>query len=87
MDKCEQKKKENLMDLLQLTYFQIVSLKPEDTLRELTNSFCRQAGFTPTVVFEGDEIETIRDLIGAGRPGTAGHTRLERQRLTVGCKD
>ncbi|WP_075164198.1 LysR substrate-binding domain-containing protein [Ktedonobacter racemifer] len=41
-------------------------MKPGDIFRELTNRFCRQAGFTPRVVFEGDEIETIRGLVMAG---------------------
>jgi DNA-binding transcriptional LysR family regulator len=43
-----------------------ISLKPGDSLRELTDRFCRQAGFTPRVVFEGDELETIRGLVSAG---------------------
>lgn len=43
-----------------------ISLRAGDSLRELTDRFCRQAGFTPSIVFEGDEIETLRGLVGAG---------------------
>jgi LysR family transcriptional regulator, transcription activator of glutamate synthase operon len=43
-----------------------VCLKPEHSLRQLTDSFCQQAGFRPQVVFESDEPSTIRGLIRAG---------------------
>lgn len=44
-----------------------ISLKPGHSLRELTDSFCLQAGFTPKVAFESDEPSTIRGLIRAGQ--------------------
>ena len=43
-----------------------VCLKPEHSLRQLTDSFCQLAGFRPQVVFESDEPSTIRGLIRAG---------------------
>ena len=43
-----------------------ICLKPEHSLRRLTDSFCRQAGFLPQIVFESDEPSTIRGLIRAG---------------------
>jgi LysR family transcriptional activator of glutamate synthase operon len=43
-----------------------ICLKPEHSLRQLTDSFCLQAGFRPQVVFESDEPSTIRGLIRAG---------------------
>lgn len=43
-----------------------VSLKPGNGFRLLTDSLCRKAGFEPKVVFEGDEVVTLRGLVGAG---------------------
>lgn len=43
-----------------------VSLKPGNGFRLLTDSLCRKAGFEPKVVFEGDEVVTVRGLVGAG---------------------
>ncbi|HEX4207043.1 MAG TPA: LysR family transcriptional regulator [Ktedonobacteraceae bacterium] len=42
-----------------------ISLKPGHSLRDLTDSFCQQAGFRPRIVFESDEPSTIRGLIRA----------------------
>ncbi|WP_377270979.1 LysR family transcriptional regulator [Peterkaempfera sp. SMS 1(5)a] len=35
-------------------------------LRVLLDSFCAEAGFTPRVAFEGEEVETLRGLVAAG---------------------
>src|SRR5579859_128319 len=43
-----------------------ICLKPEHSLRQLTDSFCQQAGFRPQIVFESDEPSIIRGLIKAG---------------------
>lgn len=43
-----------------------ISLKPGHGLRDLTDDFCRRAGFTPNVAFEGDETATVRGLVTAG---------------------
>ena len=43
-----------------------ICLKPEHSLRQLTDSFCQQAGFRPQIVFESDEPSIIRGLIRAG---------------------
>lgn len=43
-----------------------ISLKPGNTMRDLTDNCCRQAGFTPRVAFEGDEPSTLRGLVTAG---------------------
>lgn len=42
-----------------------ICLKPEHSLRQLTDSFCQQAGFRPQIVFESDEPAIIRGLIKA----------------------
>ena|SRR5438128_1137812 len=44
-----------------------LSLKPGQSLRDLTDAFCLQAGFTPKIVFESDDPSTIRGLIRAGQ--------------------
>ena len=43
-----------------------VSLRPTSALRRLTDSLCEQAGFRPDVVFEGDDLSTVRGFIAAG---------------------
>ena len=43
-----------------------ISLKLGYDLRELTDEFCRQAGFSPHVVCEVDEPAAIRGLVKAG---------------------
>jgi DNA-binding transcriptional LysR family regulator len=53
------------IDLKEVEHEPFISLKPGNTIRDLTDSFCRQAGFTPKVAFEGDEPSTIRGLVTA----------------------
>jgi DNA-binding transcriptional LysR family regulator len=36
------------------------------TLRQLTEDLCKEAGFSPKIAFEGDEVSTLRGLISAG---------------------
>lgn len=43
-----------------------VSLRPTSALRRLTDSLCDQAGFVPDVVFEGDDLSTVRGFVAAG---------------------
>jgi DNA-binding transcriptional LysR family regulator len=43
-----------------------ISLKPGYGLRDLTDQYCQQAGFTPHILFEGDEPAAIRALVRAG---------------------
>ncbi|MFF4962363.1 LysR family transcriptional regulator [Streptomyces sp. NPDC001222] len=43
-----------------------IVLKPGHGLRGVTETLCRQAGFTPLVGFEGEEVETLRGLVAAG---------------------
>lgn len=44
-----------------------ISLKRGKVLREITDTFCKYAGFTPHVVFESDDPATVRGLIKAGQ--------------------
>jgi len=43
-----------------------VGLRPASALRQLTDDLCRQAGFRPAVVFEGDDLSTVRGFVAAG---------------------
>ncbi len=43
-----------------------VALKPGYGLRQNLDELARAAGFTPRIVFEGDEVATLVGLVGAG---------------------
>jgi DNA-binding transcriptional LysR family regulator len=43
-----------------------VSLGPMSALRQQADSLCEQAGFRPDVVFEGDDLSTVRGFVAAG---------------------
>ncbi|MFF4910171.1 LysR family transcriptional regulator [Streptomyces sp. NPDC001260] len=43
-----------------------ILLRHEQGLRSVTEALCRAVGFTPRAGFEGDEVATLRGLVGAG---------------------
>ena len=43
-----------------------VSLRPTSALRRLGDELCERAGFRPSVVFEGDDLSTVRGFVAAG---------------------
>lgn len=43
-----------------------VSLQNPHSIRDLCDYFCREAGFSPNIVYESDNPETVRNLIAAG---------------------
>jgi DNA-binding transcriptional LysR family regulator len=43
-----------------------VGLPPTSALRRLTDELCQRAGFSSSVVFEGDDLSTVRGMVGAG---------------------
>jgi DNA-binding transcriptional LysR family regulator len=43
-----------------------IVMEPGYGLRAITDAMCREAGFAPTVTFEGEEADTARGLVGAG---------------------
>jgi LysR family transcriptional activator of glutamate synthase operon len=43
-----------------------IGLRPASALRQLGDDLCRQAGFRPEVVFEGDDLSIVRGLVAAG---------------------
>lgn len=57
---------EGSVALASLGYETMVALKPGYGLRQNLEEFARQAGFTPRIGFEGDEVATLVGLVGAG---------------------
>lgn len=43
-----------------------IGLRATSALRRLGDDLCRQAGFRPAVVFEGDDLSIVRGLVAAG---------------------
>ncbi|MBV9381127.1 MAG: LysR family transcriptional regulator [Streptosporangiaceae bacterium] len=43
-----------------------ISLRPASSLRQLTDDLCEKAGFRPVVVFEGEDLSTVRGFVAAG---------------------
>ena len=43
-----------------------IGLRPTSALRKLGDDLCKQAGFRPTVVFEGGDLSIVRGLVAAG---------------------
>ena len=52
--------------LSQLADDTFVCLREGYALRTLTDELCAQAGFVPKIAFEGEEIATLRSLVGVG---------------------
>lgn len=45
---------------------EFVGFKPGYGLRGITEDWCRGAGFTPRLAFEGEDVATVRGLVAAG---------------------
>lgn len=43
----------------------VVALKKDYGMRQYVDDLCRQAGFTPDIAYEGEEISTLVGLVGA----------------------
>jgi LysR family transcriptional regulator, transcription activator of glutamate synthase operon len=43
-----------------------IALRPTSALRKMVDDLCRQAGFRPAIVFEGDDLTSLRGLVAAG---------------------
>lgn len=43
-----------------------IALRSTSALRKLTDDLCREAGFRPAIVFEGDDLTNLRGLVAAG---------------------
>ena len=58
-------KRENL-NLSEVAGEEFICLQQGKSLRTITDTFCKIAGFEPSVVLESDSPETVRELIRAG---------------------
>jgi len=54
------------VELAELAGESFVGLKHGYGLRQITDEWCRRAGFTPRLTFQGDDIDTVRGLVAAG---------------------
>ncbi len=43
-----------------------IGLRSASALRRLTDDLCEQAGFRPSVIFEGDDLSNVRGFVAAG---------------------
>lgn len=59
--------KRNSINLIEVANDDFISLRRGKKLREITDTFCNYAGFTPHVIFESDDPATVRGLIRAGQ--------------------
>jgi LysR family transcriptional activator of glutamate synthase operon len=54
------------VELAELSEQPFVALRPASALRRLGDELCRAAGFQPDVVFEGEDLSTVRGFVAAG---------------------
>lgn len=59
--------KKKSISLIEASNENFISLKPGKGLREITDEFCKKAGFNPRIIFESDDPSTVRGLIKAGQ--------------------
>ncbi|RYM06213.1 LysR family transcriptional regulator [Sporolactobacillus sp. THM7-7] len=52
--------------LSQLKNERFITFRSKLSLQELFRDACRQAGFNPDIVFEGEDMDTIKGLVAAG---------------------
>ncbi|MGO4731109.1 LysR family transcriptional regulator [Paenibacillus sp. 2KB_22] len=57
--------KEECIHLSKVANEGFISLRSGANLRELTDEFCRNAGFSPRIIFESDDPSMVRGLINA----------------------
>lgn len=55
----------NEIDLNLVENEPFISFKEVNELRAIINHLCQQAGFSPNIVFEGEDIGTVSGLVGA----------------------
>jgi LysR family transcriptional activator of glutamate synthase operon len=54
------------IDLAEVSEEPFVALRRNSALRQLSDELCAEAGFAPDVVFEGDDLSTVRGFVAAG---------------------
>jgi DNA-binding transcriptional LysR family regulator len=55
-----------VLRLAELSGEPFVGLKPGYGIRGITDAWCGRAGFAPRLMFQGDDIDTVRGLVAAG---------------------
>jgi LysR family hydrogen peroxide-inducible transcriptional activator len=60
------KNAEGLVDIAALCSEPFIALKKGQGFRKITLDLCEHAGFTPNIVFESSNIETVQSLVAAG---------------------
>ncbi|WP_127586568.1 LysR family transcriptional regulator [Paenibacillus koleovorans] len=55
-----------LLDMKQLEHEPFIVLKKGQGFRQIALDLCNQAGFSPNIVFESTNIETVQSLVAAG---------------------
>lgn len=58
--------KRGSIDLTEIAQESFIALEPGNALQDKMNDYCKQAGFLPRIVFEGNEVSTILELVAAG---------------------
>jgi LysR family transcriptional activator of glutamate synthase operon len=53
------------IQLAELAGMPFIALRPASALRRLGDQLCQEAGFEPDVVFEGDDLSTVRGFVAA----------------------
>ncbi|WP_442603912.1 LysR family transcriptional regulator [Paenibacillus sp. KN14-4R] len=54
------------VSISELIHEPFITLKKNQGLRQFTRELCQDSGFTPTIVFESSNIETVQSLVAAG---------------------
>jgi DNA-binding transcriptional LysR family regulator len=54
------------VELSELRYEPFIALKKGQGFRQITIELCEKAGFSPNIVFESSNIETVQSLVAAG---------------------
>jgi LysR family transcriptional activator of glutamate synthase operon len=65
MPKQHEKAGHGPIQLSQLKKERFITFRSKLSLQELFRDACRQAGFTPNIVFEGEDMDTIKSLVSS----------------------
>ncbi|MCO7176073.1 LysR family transcriptional regulator [Sporolactobacillus kofuensis] len=65
MSKQHEKAKRGSLPLSQLKKERFITFRSKLSLQELFRDACRQAGFVPNIVFEGEDMDTIKSLVAS----------------------
>lgn len=59
-------RKSRIVDIRELADEPFIALKKGQGLRKITHELCGEAGFSPRVVFESSNMDTVQSLVAAG---------------------